>query len=114
MSIYQNVNTDDRMITSDEYSILYGAKTIEMRILDKVFRLSPAAFFQLNYKQACNLYQYVIDIIQPCNYIVEAYSGIGSMSILASSKANKIDGVEINKAAVKNANQNAKIGRAHV
>ncbi|MFI3283757.1 MAG: 23S rRNA (uracil(1939)-C(5))-methyltransferase RlmD [Erysipelotrichaceae bacterium] len=107
-SIYQNINTDDRRITSDDYRLLYGSKTIELRFKELVFRLSPASFFQLNFKQALNLYDYAVGLIEPCDVVVEAYSGIGAMSLMAASKAQEVYGVEIVGAAVKNANSNAK------
>lgn len=107
-SVYQNVNVDESKVTSDDYRCLAGSKTIELKIDQIVLRLSPASFFQLNLKQAIELYRYVVDLIEPCDFIVEAYSGIGAMSIMASGKAKHIEGVEIVKDAVKNASTNAK------
>ena len=108
-SIYQNVNTKmTGGILSDDNRLLYGAKTIELKIDNLVFRLSHNAFFQLNYKQALNIYHYVNDLIDNCNTIVEAYSGIGAMSLMVANKANRVIGVEYINNAVKNANLNAK------
>ena len=65
--------------------------------------------FQSNTKQAYRLYNYVKDLIQPCDVLVEAYSGIGAMSLMVASKAKKIIGIEYIEDAVKNANENAKL-----
>lgn len=109
-SIYQNTNTlDNHIIMTNDFELLYGDKTIETKINEYKFNLSPNAFFQLNIEQATNIYNYVIDQIEPCNLVVEAYSGIGAMSILAAKKAKRVKGVEYIKNAVINANNNALI-----
>ena len=108
-SIYQNVNTKmTGGIMSDDNRLIYGAKTIELKIDNLVFRLSHNAFFQLNYKQALNIYHYVNNLVKECDFVVEAYSGIGAMSLMVANKAKKVVGVEYISNAVKNANLNAK------
>ncbi len=112
-SLYQNVNVSPESyeLFSKDFSLLRGAKTIEMKLFDLVFRVSPASFFQLNIEQAKQLYTKVIDLIQPCPLVVEAYSGIGVMSLVVASKVEKVIGIEIEKDAVKNANSNAKLNK---
>ena len=108
-SIYQNINISKNPTAfSDEFRLLCGSKTIELKLNNLVFRLSPNSFFQLNTKQAIKIYDYVNELVKPCNLIVEAYSGIGAMGLITSSKANKVKGIEYVNNAVKNANLNAK------
>lgn len=111
VSLFQSINTSKKTheVFGKEFIHLGGSKTLELRIEGVVARLSPASFFQLNVEQASNLYQKVVSLIQPCDLIVEAYSGIGIMSLLLKEKANKIIGIEYIKDAVKNANNNARI-----
>lgn len=113
-SLYQNINISKRNydIFGRDFIHLGGSKTIEMRIEGVVCRLSPASFFQLNVEQAANLYRTVVSLIEPCNTIVEAYSGIGVMSLMLKDKANKVIGIESIKDAVKNANNNARINHS--
>lgn len=113
-SLYQSINTSKKSheIFGREFIHLGGSKTIELRIDGVVARLSPASFFQLNVEQASNLYQTVVSLIDPCDLIVEAYSGIGIMSLLLKEKANRIIGIEYIKDAVKNANNNARINHS--
>lgn len=67
-------------------------------------RLSPKAFFQLNTEQSFKLFDKALSTIKEHKkHIMEAYCGIGVISLLASKKADKITAFEINPDAVKNA-----------
>ena len=67
-------------------------------------RLSPRAFFQLNTEQSFKLYEKAVSMIsEKKRHIMEAYCGIGVISLMASRKAEKITAFEINEDAVKNA-----------
>ena len=78
--------------------------------------ISPRSFFQLNTKQAIQLYRTIASMISGnYEFIVEAYSGIGAISLYLKDKAKEIIGIESIKDAVVNANRNAKKnGCAHV
>lgn len=78
--------------------------------------ISPRSFFQLNTKQAIQLYRTIASMISGNHeFIVEAYSGIGAISLYLKDKAKEIIGIESIKDAVVNANRNAKKnGCAHV
>lgn len=67
-------------------------------------RLSPKAFFQLNTEQSFRLFDKAISLISGHKkHIMEAYCGIGVISLLASKKADKITAFEIIPDAVRNA-----------
>ena len=67
-------------------------------------RLFPRAFFQLNTEQSFKLYEKAVSMIsEKKRHIMEAYCGIGVISLMASRKAEKITAFEINEDAVKNA-----------
>lgn len=109
-SVAQSVNTERKTsrFFGSPPQILYGAKTIPLEIDTCTFHLSPASFFQLNTAQAIQLYHMAISKIDPCDTLVEAYCGIGAMSILAMHKAKTIIGIESVADAVLNAQNNAK------
>ena len=79
-------------------------------------QISPRSFFQLNSAQAVQLYRTIASMVKEGNeLIVEAYSGIGAISLYLKDKAKEIIGIESIKDAVVNANQNAKLnGCGHV
>ena len=101
--IFQSINTtkNDPSIFGSKVIKLVGKDTIELPISDYKLSLSPAAFFQLNTEQAKALYEMVVSKIDKCDVLVEAYAGIGAMSLLASSKANEVYAIEYNEDAIK-------------
>ncbi len=113
-SLYHNLNMDKQSVEvfGKKMFHLAGAKTLELKIDGKVFRLSPRSFFQLNTIQAVNIYKKVREYVSGANFMVEAYSGIGGISIFCHDVVRNIIGVELVKDAVKNANENAKLNRA--
>lgn len=110
-SLYQNTNSDrkSREMFGKIFTHLAGSKTLELKLEGIVLRLSPASFFQLNLEQAKNLYKMAVDMVEPCDTLVEAYSGVGAISLLLKDKAKKIIGIEYSKDAVNNANNNARL-----
>ena len=74
--------------------------------------LLPRSFFQLNTKQSINLYNVVKDWMPRSKTTVEAYSGIGAISLFVKDKAEEIIGVESIQDAVDNANENAMLNHA--
>lgn len=113
-SIAQSINTERKTARffGTKPQILHGPETIPLHLDDCTFHLSPASFFQLNTAQAVNLYHMAVSKIDPCDTLVEAYCGIGAMSILAMNKAKTVIGIENVADAVHNAQTNAKENRS--
>lgn len=95
---------------------LGGARQLHIKFDHLDLKLSPRSFFQLNTKQAQCLYRTVSSMVGDDNgLIVEAYSGIGAISLYLKDKAKEIIGIEEVKDAVVNANENALLnGAEHV
>ena len=68
-----------------------------------VFQISPKSFYQINPIQTEVLYKKAIDMakLKENEVILDAYCGIGTISLIASSKVKNVIGVELNKDAVK-------------
>ena len=107
--LFQSVNTEKKGtdIFGSSVHKLAGEDTMPVTIDDITLQLSPQSFFQLNVSQARSLYSMAVSKIDPCDTLVEAYCGIGAMSLLAHRKAKQIYGIESVPDAVKNAEQNA-------
>lgn len=112
-SFYQSVNTDKHTheIFGTGVTHLAKAKTLEVKMAGLTFRLSPMSFFQLNLGQAEKLYAKVVSLIKQSKFIVEAYCGVGAMTLMLSSKADSVVGIETIDAAVKNATENARLNK---
>ena len=109
VSIYQNINVvkNNLEIMSNNFVHLAKQKYLHFKIDDISLRLLPNSFFQLNINQAINIYHEVINMIDNCDLMVEAYCGIGAMSLMAAKKCKKIIAIENVKNAIVNAKDNA-------
>lgn len=110
-SIVANVN--DRhtsMILGEKEQILYGKGYIEDILCGKTFRISPKSFYQINAVQTEKLYEKAIQYAELTGKetVIDAYSGIGTIGIIAAEHAGEVLSVELNKEAVKDAIANAK------
>lgn len=110
-TIIQNVN--DRgtsMVLGDREKTLYGKGYIEDVLCGCTFRISSKSFYQINPVQTEVLYGKAIEAagLTGKETVIDAYCGIGTIGIIASKKASKVIGVELNKDAVHDAKENAK------
>ena len=111
-SICQGINTRKNpvQLMPEHLKLLYGNGKIETDAGGYRLRLSPQAFFQLNKEQAERIYHDVSDLIEgKKSLIVEAYCGIGAISLYLHDKAERLIGIEVIDRAVKDARENAKI-----
>ncbi|MDD7278520.1 MAG: 23S rRNA (uracil(1939)-C(5))-methyltransferase RlmD [Oscillospiraceae bacterium] len=109
-----SVNRSEKMTVGDRCEVLFGKGYIEDIICGKRFRISPKSFAQVNPAQAERLYELAVRSAKLTGKetVIDAYCGIGAMSLIAADKAKKVYGCEINKAAVNDAVINAKLNGA--
>lgn len=110
-SLFQGINTvrDPIRMMPEKLRPLFGKEKIEVKSLNYELELSPQAFFQLNHKQAEQIYQDAAALIkEKQKLIIEGYCGIGTISLAMHDKAEKIIGIEIIEKAIKDAKDNAK------
>lgn len=111
-SIIQNINTrKTNVILGEKERVLYGPAFIKDSILGINFLISSKSFFQVNPIQVEKLYQTAIEMadLKPNDRVLDAYSGIGTISLIVSKYVKEVVGIEIVKDAVKDANKNKKI-----
>lgn len=117
-SLWQSIHTIKKTpdIFGPKMVFLAGERYLPLHIDGLHLQISPRSFFQLNSKQAVQLYRTIASMIDDHNdLIVEAYSGIGAISLYLKDKAKELIGIESIKDAVMNANMNAKLnGCDHV
>jgi 23S rRNA (uracil1939-C5)-methyltransferase len=108
------INVNDKktsMVLGDKESVIYGKGFINDVLCGCIFKISPKSFYQVNPVQTEKLYSKAIELagLTGKERVLDAYCGIGTIGIIASKKAADVIGVELNKAAVKDAIVNAKI-----
>lgn len=104
-----SVNTNDEMLTlGNRNEVLYGNGYIVDILCGKKFRISPQSFYQINFVQTEKLYRYAIEAaeLSKSDNILDAYSGVGTIGIIASDYVNSVQGIELNAAAVRDAVKN--------
>src|SRR5699024_2469082 len=111
-SIIHNVNPKKtNVILGDKTRTIFGADYIIDTIGDLKFKISPKSFFQVNPAQTKALYDNALEYAQigKDDVVIDAYCGIGSISLFLAQKAKKVYGVEIVPDAIRDAKENAKL-----
>lgn len=112
VSIIQNVNPKKtNVILGQEVIVLHGEDTYHDKLLDHTFEISHRSFFQVNTAQAEVLYSKVIEFAELTGEetVIDAYSGIGTITLALAEKAKEVYGIEVIEPAVEDAKRNAKL-----
>ncbi|MFS1516416.1 23S rRNA (uracil(1939)-C(5))-methyltransferase RlmD [Bacillus sp. SCS-151] len=111
-SIVQNVNTKrTNVIFGDDTSVLWGNEYIYDYIGNIKFAISARSFFQVNPEQTKVLYNKALEYAELTGEetVIDAYCGIGTISLFLAQKAKQVYGVEIVPEAIEDANRNAQL-----
>ncbi len=111
-SIIQNIN-DRRtnVILGETTKVLYGNEYIYDSIGSVKFGISARSFYQVNPKQTKVLYDQALEYagLTGEETVIDAYCGIGTISLFLAQKAKKVYGVEIVPEAIEDAKRNAQL-----
>lgn len=110
-SLYHTVNTDRHAMDPFGKRLVHiaGKETLDFEFENLKFSLNPKAFFQLNTHQASLLFKAVTDLVPENKKVVDAYCGIGALSLLLAKKSQKVIGIEFSADAIESANLNARL-----
>lgn len=111
-SIIQNINKENNnVILGDKSKLLYGNEILIEELCGLKFELSHQSFFQTNHEQTEKLYNKVIEYLDPTGNetVIDAYCGVGTISLLIAKNVKKVYGIEIIPEAIENAKRNAKM-----
>ena len=109
-SIVLNVNAKKtNVIMGNVTRVLYGKPTIEDTLMGLTFAISARSFYQVNPQQTEKLYQMAIDKagLTGAETVIDAYCGIGTISLALAKHAKQVYGVEIVPEAIEDAKVNA-------
>ena len=110
-TIVQNIQSrDTSIVLGTKERVLYGKGFIIDELCGLKFKLSPRSFFQINPQQTEKLYSIAMEFanLRTGNTVIDAYSGIGTIGMVASRTCGKVICVENNPDAVTDAKFNAK------
>ncbi len=102
-----------RKSEDEPYRLLCGTPFLESTLSSLRFRISPEAFFQVNYAGGELLFAKVLEYAKRCefSYCADLYCGTGVLGIVAAAhfRSARFVGVEINESAVADARVNAEL-----
>lgn len=104
-------NTKQTNLIMYNANVLYGDKDIETEILGVKTFVNPMSFMQINDYIRDVIYSKVKQLVSDSgvDIVVDAYSGVGVLTNIIASTAEKVYGIEIVPEATENANQLAKL-----
>lgn len=111
-TIVQNVNdTPTPLWLTDKERVLYGDGYITDILCGCHFRISPRSFYQINPVQTERLYTTAMDLacLTGKEKVLDAYSGIGTIGIIAAKRAGQVHAVETNRSSVADAVVNSEL-----
>jgi len=111
-SILLNYNNEKtNVIMGEKIEVLFGKNYIEDYIDDIKFKISAKSFYQINSVQTEKLYKNVVEFLSPSkdDIVLDAYCGIGTISLFLAKHVKKVYGVEVVKDAIDNAIENSEI-----
>ncbi|WP_251554861.1 23S rRNA (uracil(1939)-C(5))-methyltransferase RlmD [Neobacillus muris] len=111
-SIVHNVNSKrTNVILGEKTKVLWGNEVIYDYIGDVKFAISALSFYQVNPVQTKVLYDKALEYAELTGEerVIDAYCGIGTISLFLAQKAKKVFGVEIVPEAIEDARRNAEL-----
>ncbi|KAB7705405.1 23S rRNA (uracil(1939)-C(5))-methyltransferase RlmD [Bacillus aerolatus] len=111
-SIVHNINTKrTNVIMGETTKVLWGNEVIYDYIGDVKFAISARSFYQVNPVQTKVLYDKALQYagLTGSETVIDAYCGIGTISLFLAQKARHVFGVEIVPEAIEDAKRNAEL-----
>jgi len=109
-SVWHNVNDrDTNVIFGKDFRLLAGEPALQETIAGLTFSVSPQSFLQVNAAQTAVLYGEAVRLLgaKDDETIVDAYCGVGTISLLLARSAGRVIGIESVPEAIRDAKRNA-------
>ncbi|WP_156907917.1 23S rRNA (uracil(1939)-C(5))-methyltransferase RlmD [Atopococcus tabaci] len=116
VSIVQNINSKrTNVILGRQSVVLYGEDKYRDQLLGFTFEISHQSFYQINPTQTEKLYQTALDYAELTGEetVIDAYCGIGTITLALAQKAKHVHGIEIVAPAIDNAKRNAELNQVN-
>ena len=111
-SIVHNVNSKrTNVILGEKTTVLWGSEVIYDYIGEVKFAISALSFYQVNPVQTKVLYDKALEYadLSGQETVIDAYCGIGTISLFLAQKAKKVFGVEVVPEAIEDTRRNAEL-----
>jgi len=112
VGVVQNINPRrTNVVLGNQNRILWGRDHVVEQLGELKFKISATSFFQVNTAMAEKLQEQVLGFadLRGREQVVDAYCGVGAISLTLAGKARKVIGIESSAAAVADAWDNAEL-----
>jgi 23S rRNA (uracil1939-C5)-methyltransferase len=114
VSVQQNINPDQTyVILGKTTKVMRGRNYIQDQLNGLTFNISAQSFYQVNPVQTEKLYARAVELadLHGDETVIDAYCGIGTISLSLAKAAKKVYGVEIVPQAIEDAKENARLNK---
>ena len=93
--------------------MLFGKGFIVDKLSGLSFKISSKSFYQINHDQCEELYAFGLGLLSPNpnQVLLDTYSGIGTIGMIAAKNVKEVVSVELNRDAYQDAINNAKANK---
>lgn len=110
-SIIISESQSNKLTSGGNPRVIFGDEFITDTLCGLDFKIGYNTFYQINPIQTARLYSKAIEIadIKATDNILDAYCGIGTITLALAKKCSKVTGVELNESSIQNSKENAKL-----
>lgn len=108
-SVIISESQSNKLTSGGNPRVIFGEEYITDTLCNLNFKIGYNTFYQINPVQTEALYNTAIELadLKKTDTVLDAYCGIGTISLAASNKCKKVVGVELNESSIENAKENA-------
>lgn len=112
-SIIVSESQSRKLTSGGNPRVIFGDEYITDILCGLEFKIGYNTFYQINPVQTETLYSTAIKLAQlkDTDTVLDAYCGIGTISLAAAEKCGKVVGIELNENSIENAKENARINK---
>lgn len=104
---FKNIVNFDSLYINNKH--ILGIKKISINLNNYMYKVSSSAFFQKNTNMTIKLYDYIKELLNKDERVLDLYCGSGGIGIYVSDKVKNVLGIEIIDDAVIDAKENVRI-----
>ncbi len=112
-SIIISESQSSKLTSGGNPRVIFGEEFITDTLCGLKFKIGYNTFYQINPVQTEKLYNTAIEMaeLKDTDKVLDAYCGIGTISLVASKNCQKVIGVELNESSIENAKENASLNK---
>lgn len=109
-SIVVSESQSNKLTSGGNPRVIFGSEYISDTLCSLKFKIGYNTFYQINPVQTQMLYNTAIEMaeLKDTDNVLDAYCGIGTISLAAANKCKCVTGIELNENSIENAKENAK------